>query len=238
MLKDDSMKTDRSPMKIILLLTMLGLCLQPLVAHEGKQGISIDGKGGFQDFPAMCINERGKTFVAYVDRPVGEGPQLVVAARQHGGELELLATVASEAMTAFDRPCLAPAGDGCLLVFSAEVKGTWKVGYLAITPGEPAGRPVFLELGGSVNIRPAVAASGDTFCLAWESNVNKQARLMVLTADWKMPATRTFYLTKEMETVTQEGEVDHLPDNGILYFRLDLPNDSDTLLELVEIKSE
>jgi len=48
------------------------------------------------------------------------------------GDLEELHTLRRDAVSAFDRPSLAPLGDGCLLVFSAEFKDAWKVGYLSV----------------------------------------------------------------------------------------------------------
>jgi len=118
----------------------------------------------------MCVGADGEPLVAYVDRPAEGAPRLIVAAHHHDGELEPVATVAGNAITAFDTPALAAAGEGCLLVFSAEIKGIWKLGYLFVAADKPAGKPVYLDLEGTVNVRPSVARSGDTFCLVWESN--------------------------------------------------------------------
>ena len=165
------MKAYRRTMRTGLFLTVF--CLQLLLAHEGEHGTPADSKGSFEDFPAMALDGKGHTFVAHINRPEGARPELVVAVHHRKGELAHLATVADSTIAAFDRPALAPAGEGCLLAFSAEIKGIWKVGYVPITPGKAIGKPVYLDLAGTVNVRPVVAASGDMFCLAWESNAGK-----------------------------------------------------------------
>ena len=99
----------------------LAFSAQLLLAHEGTHGAGPEGKGTFQDFPALCVNAKGDAYVAYVDRPADAGPRLIVAAHHQGGDLEPVGTVADEGITAFDSPALAPTGDGCLLVFSAEI---------------------------------------------------------------------------------------------------------------------
>ena len=68
--------------------------------------------------------------------------------------------------------------------------------------------------------------------------MKERARFLILTRDWKKSVSREFALTTEMRTVVQNGDVSRLPDDKSLTFRLDLPNDPDTLLEFVEIRSE
>ncbi|MCP4314171.1 MAG: DUF3604 domain-containing protein [Bacteroidetes bacterium] len=173
------MKTCSKILNVFLFLAVFGL--QPLTAHEGPHeghhGAPADGEGEFQDFPSMCMNERGEVFVVYVDRPDNAGPQLIVASRKHDGELAVIETVRGDGVSAFDRPSLAPLGEGLLLAFSAEIKGSWKVAYMTIKSGKPAGNPVYLDPGGTVNIRPAVAVSGETACIVWESNAGKKRRI-------------------------------------------------------------
>ncbi len=173
------MKTHLKSLKIVLLLITFGL--QPLAAHEGPHeghhDATTEVDGDFQDFPSMCINKKGEVFVVYIDRPDNVNPQLIVATRNHEGELDALHTVRSDAVSAFDRPSLAPLRDGCLLVFAAEFKGGWKIGYLSIQAGKTSGSPVYLDLRGTVNIRPAIAVSGETACIVWESNAGQKRRI-------------------------------------------------------------
>jgi hypothetical protein len=169
------MKKHHRPTGMVLLLAML--CLHPLLAHDGRHATPLDSRGEFQDFPAMCVTRPGKVVVAYLDRPGDAGPRLVVSVQHKGHELVPLATVADSGITALGAPALTPAGDGFLLAFSAEIKGAWKVAYLLGTPGKATGKPAYLDLEGTVNIRPVVAASGDGFCLAWESNAGKTRQI-------------------------------------------------------------
>jgi len=158
------------------MVVLLIFCQSPLTGHERNHGALNVDKGAFQDFPAMCTSDSGEALVAYVDRPTDAAPRLIVAVDHHG-ELEPVFTMADRSLTAFGTPSLVAAKDGCLLVFSAEVKGVWSVGYLSVDHGKAVGKPVYLKLEDAVNVRPAVAVSGDTFCIVWESNAKNKRQI-------------------------------------------------------------
>jgi len=69
------------------------------------------------------------------------------------------------------------------------------------------------------------------------SNAKRSARFFVNTPDWKQLITREFPLSGETQTITQEMPAP-LQTEAMVYFRVDLPNDSDTLLEFVDIRAE
>jgi len=103
----------------------------------------------------MCFNGEKNVFVSYINRPDKKQPELIVATWEKVNGLQTLATVASPEITAFDTPALAPSKNGCILVFSAEIKEKWQIGYINIFPGKKTGKPHFLPLKGTVNARPA-----------------------------------------------------------------------------------
>ncbi len=68
------------------------------------------------------------------------------------------------------------------------------------------------------------------------SSAKHRARFFVNATDWKQLITREFPLSGATQTITQEMPAPLQADREV-YFRLDLPNDCDTLLEFVELKA-
>ncbi|MGB0258945.1 MAG: hypothetical protein ACPGES_09860 [Coraliomargarita sp.] len=158
---------------------VIALCLlvpSLVLAHSGGHHRSALDKGEFQDFPAMCVGPGGEAVVAYMDRPSDAAPRLIVAVDHHG-ELEPVATVEDPAMSAFDSPSLVATANGYLLVYSVEVNGAWKVGCLPFVNDQPVRKPVYFGQDNAINVRPAVARSGESFCIVWESNAHNTRQI-------------------------------------------------------------
>jgi arylsulfatase A len=89
-------------------------------------------------------------------------------------------------------------------------------------------------------IAPEVAVKKGTklqATLSVTSSAKQSARFFINKPEWKQLIAREFSLADETRTIAQEMPTPLQADTKI-YFRLDLPNDSDTILDFVEIKSE
>jgi hypothetical protein len=126
-----------------------------------------------EQFPALTVNDEGRHWLAVeerVDFASSLRPQVGVF-RVTGGRRHRVATLRPDGITGISPPAVAPLSDGCLVVFGAEINGSYRMMYARVTE-DPDHEPELETLfdHGNANIAPAVAKDGDRVAVVWESN--------------------------------------------------------------------
>ena len=124
-----------------------------------------------QDFPELAADCRGVVWMAAVERPVPR--RLVRVYRIDANGPVPVCTIEPAGITGIGAPAIAGAGDGCVVAFPFERAGKWGIAYAFVPDGDgKPGKlaPRVIEGGGTSNVNPALASTGDATWLLWETN--------------------------------------------------------------------
>ena len=127
-----------------------------------------------EDFPSLVVDGQGTTWLAVLARPIPR--RTIRVYRLDANGRTLAEEFATEGMTGLGTPQLVALDDGCAVLFPAEQNDRFRIAWATIAADSarntigPALK--YIDAGGSANVMPAVARSGKTLAVLFESNAS------------------------------------------------------------------
>ena len=130
------------------------------------------------DFPATAADEKGRIWMATLERPVDLG--LIRIYRLDGDKPREVATLDAKPCTAVAPPAIAAGAEGCVVAFPVERDDRWRIAC-AFVADKSGAKPVVhtVEHDGNANINPAVAVRDGRATVLWETNADGHRRIAV-----------------------------------------------------------
>lgn len=136
-----------------------------------------------QEFPGLTQSENGRMWLAVVERSGNERALAVYRIRASAAP-EKICSLNPEGMSGIGVPAIAGYGNGCVIAFPVEKDNKWSIAYAFVDEHTSDKADIdFLEGGGTSNISPSVAVSGERVYIVWESNAGGKRSIFASNGD-------------------------------------------------------
>lgn len=125
-----------------------------------------------EGFPILATNTQGNLWMAKIERLTDR--RLIRICQVINNREESVCILEPDRLTGIAPPAMAGLGKGCIVTFPVEQDDKWQIAY-AIIKGKNSSDPEihFIDCDGNANINPAIAVSGESAWIVWESNAGK-----------------------------------------------------------------